>query len=269
MKIKSFQVIWATTALLVSTAAVTFYGPANAQADPAATLKKVQPNAEMLKTGEKIFQANCVACHGTNGMGDGLSAAALNPPPRNFHAKDGWKNGQSFAGLYKTLEEGIAGGAMGAYTQFSAAERVALINYVRNFKIDNYPDITTSDIEKLEKDYDLSAELDKKVEKNLLPIDVAMQKLVQENAAAVKKVKMAHEKAMSATGSEAAFLKSSTYNLRRALTMLNNSSVWKGSAADFSKTVMSSLGHNGFKSDVGGYSSEDWQKLHNYLKTLL
>lgn len=268
MKIKSFQLVWAATAVLVSTAAVVSQG-ALAQADATATLAQVQPNDEMLKTGETLFQANCVACHGTEGKGDGLSAAALNPPPRNFHAKDNWKNGQSFAGMYKTLEEGIPGGAMGAYTQFSAQERVAIINYVRNFKPEIYPEVTASDIESLEKDYDLSAELSKKVEKNILPIDVAMQKLVQENAAKVSKINGLADQVMMASGGDAQFLKASTYNLRRALTMLNNDGGWKASSVELSKVVMANLGHNGFDSTVGSYTSQDWEKLQSYLKTLL
>ena len=171
--------------------------------------------------------------------------------------------------MYKTLEEGIAGGAMGAYTQFSASERVAIINYVRSFKPDIYPDITTSDIQKLEKDYDLSEELAKKIEKNIIPIEEAMRKLVKQNAAKVKKVLAAEKKAMAASGEGAKLLQSHTYNMRRALTMLNNSGIWKSSAADFNKIVMSSLGHNGFKSEVGALSSEEWKKLQAYLKTLL
>lgn len=268
MKIKRFRYALAATAVLMGTAGIIGQG-ALAQADAGGALAQVQPNDEMLKTGETLFQANCVACHGTQGKGDGLSAAALNPPPRNFHAKDNWKNSPSFAGMYKTLEEGIPGGAMGAYTQFSAQERVALINYVRSLAPEVYPEVTASDIEKLEKDYDLSAALAKKVEKNILPIDVAMQKLVEENQPKVNKVKAAHDKVMQASSADAAFFKASVYNARRALTMLNNDGLWKSSPAELSKVVMSNLGHNGFDSSVGAYSAQDWQKLQGYLKTLL
>lgn len=37
-----------------------------------------------LEEGKKIFEINCVACHGAEGRGDGAAAAALNPKPRNF-----------------------------------------------------------------------------------------------------------------------------------------------------------------------------------------
>ena len=72
-----------------------------------------------------------------------------------------------------------------------------------------------------------------------------------------------------ASGADAQFLKASTYNMRRALTMLNNDSGWKASSVEFSKVVMANLGHNGFDSTVGSYTSQDWEKLQSYLKTLL
>ena len=33
----------------------------------------------------QIFATRCTPCHGANGAGDGIAAAALNPHPRNFH----------------------------------------------------------------------------------------------------------------------------------------------------------------------------------------
>jgi mono/diheme cytochrome c family protein len=33
----------------------------------------------------EIFESRCVACHGTEGRGDGPAAANLNPKPRDFH----------------------------------------------------------------------------------------------------------------------------------------------------------------------------------------
>ena len=33
----------------------------------------------------QIFAGRCSPCHGANGAGDGVAAAALTPRPRNFH----------------------------------------------------------------------------------------------------------------------------------------------------------------------------------------
>jgi mono/diheme cytochrome c family protein len=37
--------------------------------------------------GAEIFKLYCVACHGDSGKGDGVTAAALNPKPRDFTDK--------------------------------------------------------------------------------------------------------------------------------------------------------------------------------------
>jgi cytochrome c553 len=49
-----------------------------APATPAAALT---PEAEA----SQIFAGRCTPCHGANGAGDGVAAAALTPRPRNFH----------------------------------------------------------------------------------------------------------------------------------------------------------------------------------------
>jgi mono/diheme cytochrome c family protein len=71
--------------------------------------------AELAK-GEEIFAQNCASCHGEKGHGDGAASASLNPKPRNFQAPASeWKNGNTLEGITKTLNNGIAGGAMVAY----------------------------------------------------------------------------------------------------------------------------------------------------------
>lgn len=53
-----------------------------AKADTAKTAKKVRKLD--MASGKKVYETNCVLCHGASGKGDGAGAAALNPKPRNF-----------------------------------------------------------------------------------------------------------------------------------------------------------------------------------------
>jgi mono/diheme cytochrome c family protein len=45
-----------------------------------------QPNPENISKGKVIFEGKgtCFTCHGKEGNGEGLAAAGLDPPPRNF-----------------------------------------------------------------------------------------------------------------------------------------------------------------------------------------
>lgn len=38
-----------------------------------------------LNNGEKLFAANCIACHGSKGLGDGVAADSLNIKPDNIY----------------------------------------------------------------------------------------------------------------------------------------------------------------------------------------
>jgi len=243
-------------------------GPA-AQAQGGDLLKQVQSTPEGLKTGGDLFKANCASCHGDQGKGDGLAAAALNPKPRNFHAKDGWKNGLSFAGMYKTLEEGIPGSAMGAFNHLPAKERIGLIHYIRSLAAANYPAITAADVETLQKDYNLAEQLTKGASA-VIPVDKAIEILIKEAEPQQAKVKAAMDKLLASHDKGADMVFMSTSNPERALTMLVNAGAsWKGSAQDFSRMVMMNADTNGFRATTSAYSTAQWQELQNALKKVL
>lgn len=91
-----------------------------------------EPSPDLVAHGKAIFANNCVSCHGAEGGGDGAAAANLNPKPRNFHADAGWKNGRKPSQIFKTLKEGIGGGAMASYESVlpNPEDRWALSHYV-------------------------------------------------------------------------------------------------------------------------------------------
>ena len=53
---------------------------------PATTAAKTSPPSGVvpsIERGRTLYKANCAACHGDQGHGDGPAAAAFNPKPRN------------------------------------------------------------------------------------------------------------------------------------------------------------------------------------------
>lgn len=88
-------------------------------------------NAEVAKYGESFFKTNCAMCHGEKGLGDGPAGAALQPKPRNL-VEGQWKQGGDSIALYNTITNGIAGTSMAAFGHFKAADRWALVQYIRS-----------------------------------------------------------------------------------------------------------------------------------------
>ncbi|ABJ75063.1 c-type cytochrome [Leptospira borgpetersenii] len=97
-----------------------------AETAPTATETASTLNPELEK-GREIFNQNCASCHGEKGAGDGAAAAILNPKPRNYRAPASqWKNGNTEAGVLKTLNNGIPNSPMVAY-KFLGDENLKLL----------------------------------------------------------------------------------------------------------------------------------------------
>ena len=87
--------------------------------DPA----KVWPLEELVARGEKVYAANCVACHQASGLGAG-PIKALAGSPLVLDAD----HGKQIA----VLLNGAANGAMPAWKQLSDTELAAVITYTKN-----------------------------------------------------------------------------------------------------------------------------------------
>lgn len=146
------------------------------------------PTNEFIEKGKKLFQTNCSSCHGNEGKGDGVAAAALEPKPRNLHQIDGWKNGREFKNLFLTLQKGIAGSGMVAYDFIPVSDRIAIIQYIRTFE--NYPVVSLEEINEIDNTYQLSKG---KFSPNNIPLEKAAEKIIAENKIDDEKIKLANE----------------------------------------------------------------------------
>jgi len=80
-----------------------------------------------VQKGQELYQANCSACHGITGAGDGPAAAALNPRPKDFTRR-------IFAvhQVKRILKNGIAGSTMQAFSQFSDDQMEDLSHFLKS-----------------------------------------------------------------------------------------------------------------------------------------
>ena len=76
-----------------------------------------------------LYAAQCAACHGPAGRGDGPAAASLEPPPIAFTDATRAAQRSPFA-LYAAISQGIQGTAMTGFSSLSEADRWALAFYV-------------------------------------------------------------------------------------------------------------------------------------------
>jgi mono/diheme cytochrome c family protein len=87
-------------------------------------------NEEATKAGQKLFQQQCVVCHGTSGKGDGAASVALNPEPANFTSKK--VQNETDGAIFWKITNGKL--PMASYKDLLAEEqRWQLVNYIRTF----------------------------------------------------------------------------------------------------------------------------------------
>ena len=100
----------------------------------AAAFDSRKASHEVIERGEQIYEANCVACHGDFGEGDGPAAGVLKPPPRD-HTDKAYMSTLTDDDLKKVI---VMGGAikgrplMPSHPQLRGAELDALVAYVRS-----------------------------------------------------------------------------------------------------------------------------------------
>jgi high-affinity iron transporter len=90
---------------------------------------------ELLAQGKKLYEQNCVTCHGSKGDGKSPLGAALKPPPSDFTRPfNQWSFGKgSLKKVYEVITKGIPNTSMVKWSQLSEQERWALVYYVIEF----------------------------------------------------------------------------------------------------------------------------------------
>ena len=86
-----------------------------------------------LAAGAELYAANCAACHGARGHGDGPLAAKLDPAPSNFHDA-ARMDARSVYGLYNTITLGVAGTPMRPFAELSEDQRWSLAFFVAGIR---------------------------------------------------------------------------------------------------------------------------------------
>lgn len=84
--------------------------------------------------GRELYKANCVACHGESGKGDGPGAGVLKPPPRD-HTDRAYMSTLSDKEIGDIIRMGgaIKGKPlMPSHPQINGADLAAVVAYVRS-----------------------------------------------------------------------------------------------------------------------------------------
>ncbi|GBD88276.1 Cbb3-type cytochrome c oxidase subunit FixP [bacterium BMS3Abin03] len=97
-------------------------------------------NETLLKEGEKLFQTNCVSCHGKDAKGNGLLSKELIDYKKNpIHPPDltlrPLKRANTTERMYLIISTGIEGTPMPSFQQvLKPRERWAIVDYVESLK---------------------------------------------------------------------------------------------------------------------------------------
>jgi high-affinity iron transporter len=90
---------------------------------------------ELVSQGKKLYEQNCVTCHGPKGDGKGQLGAALKPAPSDFTKPfHQWALGKGdLKKVFDVITKGIPNSAMVKWAQLPEQERWALVYVVTGF----------------------------------------------------------------------------------------------------------------------------------------
>jgi mono/diheme cytochrome c family protein len=218
------------------------------------------PTAELIAIGKTKYEMSCASCHGNDGKGDGVAAAALDPKPRNFHDLEGWTGGRTFYDIFKSINDGVAGTGMTAYEFLPAEDRVAIIQYVRTFA--DFPEVTSDEVKnKLDATYNLSAGV---VVPNNISIQQSITLITDENQKNIDLSILISDKIKNDRINSANLLKENVLDIEKVvytyITKLN-----KNDYNNFVQKLNSDPVALGFKASVVNLMDKDLRSIYSYL----
>ena len=88
-----------------------------------------------LARGASLYAAQCAACHGAAGHGDGTLAASLDPKPIAFSDAERAQS-RSLMALYQVVSQGVAGTSMASFAALPEADRWDLAFFIGGLSFD-------------------------------------------------------------------------------------------------------------------------------------
>ena len=90
---------------------------------------------ELLVQGKKLYEQNCMPCHGPKGDGKGPAGVLLKPSPRDFNRPlSQWTYSKGdLKRVFDVISKGIPNTAMVKWDQLSEQDRWALVYLVEGF----------------------------------------------------------------------------------------------------------------------------------------
>lgn len=205
------------------------------------------PNPELLERGRVVYAQNCATCHGVDGKGDGPGAKGLNPAPRNFTQSTAWKNGPRREDIYRTLEEGVKGSSMLAYTYLSKRDRMALVHVVQGLGAFDHGASDPKALAALEKLFASAGE----VIPNQVPVAHAVDQLIRE-----------FQPTADLRGMEThPQLKEAIWDAGAASRTLAGIPAWHTQDSALARGVLAGIPANGFAPAVASYPPVRWKEL--------